>query len=299
MLVSINGIVSRIRPLKFVNSCQKVTGFCANKRRAVDFFAIRILPNGWARLMLGAVPIILVYAVWTFLTRGEVENRIISPLILPSPQEVISSIGSLWFDAGLSRSVVASFTRVLGGFLVGLAVAFPLGLLMGAFTNIRLLFEPIVLFSSYLPIPALLPLTMSFFGIDELQKIMFLALAFIIYMLPLFIKALDHVDNIFLQTAYALGATKWQAVKDVLFRIAAPEIFQAMRFGFGVGWTYIMLAEMVAADRGLGQIIIVAQRRGPREHIYLILVVIVIIAYLSDRLWVKASKILFPYLENR
>ena len=77
-----------------------------------------------------------------------------------------------------------------------------------------------------------------------------------------------------------------------------PRIFLAMRLGFGIGWTYIILAEMVAADRGLGQIIIVAQRRGPRAHIYLVLLVIVLIAYITDKLWVKLGKMLFPYLED-
>jgi NitT/TauT family transport system permease protein len=70
-----------------------------------------------------------------------------------------------------------------------------------------------------------------------------------------------------------------------------------MRMGFGIGWTYIILAEMVAADRGLGQIIIIAQRRGPREHIYLVLLVIVAIAFLVDRLWIYLAKSLFPYRE--
>ena len=81
--------------------------------------------------------------------------------------------------------------------------------------------------------------------------------------------------------------------------IALPRFFHAMRLGFGIGWTYIILAEMVAADRGLGHIIIVAQRRGPRGHIYLVLVVIVIIAYLTDKLWVRLERKLFPYLEEK
>ena len=86
-------------------------------------------------------------------------------------------------------------------------------------------------------------------------------------------------------------------MRSVLLRVALPDLFQAMRFGFGIGWTYIILAEMVAADRGLGEIIIVAQRRGPREHIYLVLATIVLIAYLTDRLWIRLSRRFFPYRE--
>jgi NitT/TauT family transport system permease protein len=107
------------------------------------------------------------------------------------------------------------------------------------------------------------------------------------------------VDDVYLQTAYTLGATQWQTVRHVLFSVAAPQIVQALRMGFGIGWTYIILAEMVAADRGLGQIIIIAQRRGPREHIYLVLLVIVLIAYLTDRLWVALARGLFPYREAK
>ena len=140
-----------------------------------------------------------------------------------------------------------------------------------------------------------MPLTLSLFGIGEFQKFMFLALAFFVYLLPLFVKAVDGVDNVYLQTAYTLGAGRWQVLRRVLLGISLPQIFRAMRLGFGIGWTYIILAEMVAADRGLGTIIIVAQRRGPREHIYLVLLVIVAIAYVTDRVWARLERLLFPH----
>ena len=88
-------------------------------------------------------------------------------------------------------------------------------------------------------------------------------LAFLIYLLPLIVQAVDDVDDIYLKTAYTLGAGTGQAVRKVLLAMAWPDIFQAMRLGFGVGWSYILLAEMVDIGRGLGGIIIVSQRRGP------------------------------------
>jgi NitT/TauT family transport system permease protein len=251
------------------------------------------------KVLLGVIPVVLLFAVWFLATTGQAEDRLISPTILPSPGEVLRSIHSLWFEAELSRSVVASTLRVIVGFAVACLFALPLGILMGAFTKIRALLDPVMVFLGYLPIPALVPLTMSLFGVDELQKAMFLALAFFIYLLPLLVRTVDDVDNVFLQTAYTLGASRWQALRRVLVPVALPRIVHAMRIGFGVGWTYIILAEMVAAERGLGQIIIVAQRRGPREHIYLVLVVIVLIAYLTDRLWVRLGRRLFPYQETR
>jgi len=250
------------------------------------------------RIILGVIPIILLLEAWAAVTAGPAEHRVISPLILPSPWEVVLSIKSLWFEAELSRSALASAVRVVLGFLVGLAVAFPLGVLMGSFTRIKALFDPLTIFGAYTPIPALIPLTMSLFGIGELQKIMFLALAFIVYLLPMFVKAIEEVDNVYLQTALTLGARTRHILKDIFLGVSMPKIFHAMRLGFGIGWTYIILAEMVAADRGLGHIIIVAQRRGPREHIYLVLLVIVLIAYVTDKIWVRLGCRLFPYQER-
>jgi NitT/TauT family transport system permease protein len=251
------------------------------------------------RILYGIIPVVLLLIVWALMTHGEPEARVISPLILPSPVEVLQSFPTLWFEAELSRSIVASTLRVIVGFLVSLIFAFPLSILMGSFSRIRALFEPSTVFLAYLPIPALVPLTMSIFGIDELQKVMFLALAFFIYMVPMFVKAVEDVDNVYLQTAYTMGASRWETVQKILLPISLPQIINTMRLGFGVGWTYIILAEMVAAERGLGQIIIIAQRRGPREHIYLVLVVIVMIAYLTDKLWVRLYNRLFPYLRTK
>jgi len=262
------------------------------------FFKIREEVRPLPRLLLGLLPILCILGIWLLLTHGRAENRVVSPLILPSPSEVLRSVRSLWFEAELSRSVLASAMRVVGGFAIGLACAFPLGVLMGSFSNVRALFSPLATFGAYLPIPTLVPLTMSLFGIGEFQKIMFLALAFFVYLLPLFVKAVDGVDNVYLQTAYTLGAGRWQVLRRVLLGISLPQIFRAMRLGFGIGWTYIILAEMVAADRGLGTIIIVAQRRGPREHIYLVLLAIVVIAYVTDRIWARLERVLFPYVEQ-
>jgi NitT/TauT family transport system permease protein len=262
-------------------------------------FSIRGQVGVSSGIILGMIPIFLILAVWFILTAGTPEHRIKSPALLPSPAEVLASFRSLWFEAELTRSIAASAWRVICGFVIAVFFAFPMGIAMGAFAEARAFFNPLATFSAYLPIPALVPLTMSLFGIDELQKVMFLALAFFIYLLPLFVKAVDEVDNVFLQTSYTLGASKWQAIRHVLLGISLPKIIYAMRLGFGVGWSYIILVEMIAAERGLGHIIIIAQRRAILGHIYLVLLVIVLIAYLTDRVWVMISRRLFPYLEVR
>lgn len=225
-----------------------------------------------------------------------VETRVFAPVILPSPFEVFSSLPQLWSVRLLPKNILYSFLRVSAGFLTAFIVVFPIALLMGTFSKIKALFSPLVLFSGYLPIPALVPLTMCLFGTNETQKIMFLAIGFAIYLLPLFVKAIDDVDNVYLQTGYTLGANKYQTLNKILLPVAMPSIFDAMRMGFGVGWGYIILAEMVdMGSYGVGALILTSQRRGPREDIYLVLIAIVVMAFITDKIWEKCGERLFPY----
>ena len=157
------------------------------------------------------------------------------------------------------------------------------------------MFSPLMVFSGYTPIAALVPLTMLF-GTGELQKAVFLTIAFGIYLLPLFVRAIEEVDNVYLQTAYTLGANRFQAMNRVLLRVAMPNMFDAMRMGFGVGWSYIILVEMVDLGAGgLGALILNSQRIGPKEHIFLILLTIVVLAFITDKIWEKIGNWLFPY----
>ncbi len=254
----------------------------------------------WLVWVLGALPVAALLLVWVAVTAGpEAESRVISPTILPSPVEVVRSFPELWFERALARNLLVSFGRVLEGFALAVALVFPLGVLMGSFSKVRAAFTPLSVFGAYLPIPTLVPLTLSLFGTGEMQKVIFLALAFAIYLLPMIVSSVDAVDDIYLKTAYTLGASRSQAVRKVLLPVAWPQAFESLRMGFGVGWSYILLAEMVDIGRGLGGIIITSQRRGPREHIYLVLLVIVVMAFLTDKAWILAGRRLFPYREAR
>jgi ABC-type nitrate/sulfonate/bicarbonate transport system permease component len=278
---------------------EAVAGAAARASAYSGLLRIREALPPWQGWLLGLLPVLALLAVWVAVTTGAAEERVISPTILPSPAEVVASFPSLWFERALTRNLAVSFTRVVEGFALAVAIAFPLGLLMGAFTKVKAAFTPLTIFGAYLPIPTLVPLTLSLFGTGELQKVMFLALAFTIYLVPLFVAAVDSVDDTYLKTAYTLGASKGQAVGRVLLPISWPDIYQAMRLGFGVGWSYILLAEMVDVGRGLGGIIITSQRRGPREHIYLVLLAIVIVAFLTDKLWGAVGRRLFPYRRDK
>lgn len=273
--------------------------------RAGRWFAIRERIPRWQYVALALAPIALALLLWQALTSGPAEERAISPLILPSPLEVAAEFSSLWMGTAKPDGtwirlpfiyhVAISFRRVLIGFAVACALALPIGFGMGAFERVRGFFNPIALAGGYLPIPALVPLTMSLFGTGERQKILFLTIAFVVYLLPLVVLAVDKVDSVFLQTAYTLGASTWQAFTRVLVSISWEDVYRAMRQGFGVGWSYILLVEMLVMDRGIGEVVFLSQRRGPREHVYLTLFAVVLIAFATDKLWEWGGRRLFPY----
>jgi NitT/TauT family transport system permease protein len=267
-------------------------------------FEIRGRVPRTATLLLGLVPIAALVLVWWLLTRGIPEERVLGPTILPSPAEVGSSLNDLLTTADsdsrtLFDHIGISLRRVGLGFIVALAVVLPLGILMGAFGSARSTFDPAVTASGYIPIATLVPLTMSWFGLDEMQKVVFLAMAFGIYLLPLVISAIDAVSDVYLRTAYTLGASRWQVIRRVLVPVALPEIWHSMRLAFGIGWTYLVLAEVVVKAGGLGDVIDTARRRAMSGRVYLVIVIITLIAWIADILWVRTGAILFPYRRSR
>lgn len=274
----------------------------AATRRKVPWLRIRERLDPRLARLLGLVPVAALLLLWWWLTRdrvpGQVESRIIGISLLPSPREMFApdALRTLWFEKELSRSAVTSLLRVVGGFAIALAVVLPLGIAMGSFTKIGAMFQPLALVSGYLPVAALVPLTLVWFGVGERQKVGFLAIATFVYLLPVVVQAIDEVDDVFIQTAQTQGAGRWQIVSRVLVPIALPDIYHALRLAFGVAWSWIILAEVVAAESGLGFIINTAQGRGVRmEHVYLTLGVIALLSFGIDKLWAAGFHALFPY----
>jgi ABC-type nitrate/sulfonate/bicarbonate transport system permease component len=255
-------------------------------------FTIRGRVPSRAAVLLGILPVVLLAAVWWFCTRGPAEERTISPVILPSPVEVVKSVPDL-FRRDLVHHTLASLKRIAFGYLLALAVVFPLGVLMASFGSVRATFTPVTTSTAYIPIATLVPLTLSWFGTGELQKVTFLGLAFAIYLLPLIVSAIDAVSDVYVRTAYTLGTSRLKIVTRVLVPIAMPDIWNAMRLAFSVGWTYLVLTEVIVMESGLGYLIQISFRRGPREHIYLVILLISLIAWGADQAWVRVGRLLF------
>lgn len=247
-------------------------------------------------LMLTAAFVLLILGGWWFATAGEkIEDRLLAPLILPSPMEVMKAFGPLHFNQGLVRSALTSFGRVTTGFFFASIIAVPLGVYMATFPPIAAFFRPLALVGAYVPIVVFIPLTLAWFGLSETQKVGFLFIACFVALLPQVIKSISDVPRAYLDVAVTKGASQWQLVWRVLFPVAQANIWDHLRGVYGVGWGWIILAEVVNAERGLGYLISVSERRGQTASIFAVIIVIVLIAIACDQLWRLGSRLLFPY----
>ncbi len=269
-----------------------------------SFFNIRQETPFWQSILLGATCIGLCLAAWWYVTRGQyAHERILPPQTLPSPAETFGSFESLWFDRALTRNVWATLRRVALGFGLAAAVGIPLGVLCGCFTRINAFFAPLTIFGRNIPVAALIPLTFSLFGIGELQKILFIFIASVAFVMSDTARAVRDVGQAYIDTAYTLGASRRQIVIKVLVPLAMPSVFNSLRLLFGLAFGYIMLAELIkfgGESGGLGDIINTSMSRGGnKEHILLVLMIIPLIALGIDRLLYWIQRELFPYRYGR
>ena len=249
-------------------------------------------------ILWGATSIAGFLAVWAFVTAGDGEMRLVSPAMLPSPVETAQALPRVFGERKLATNTLVTLARVCLGFGLSALIGAPLGVLAACFQAVRAFLAPLNIFGRNIPVAALIPLTFFLFGIGEFQKVMFLFIASVSFVISDTITAVLEVPQRYVDTALTLGASRWQIILKVLVPLAAPSVFNSLRLLFGLAFGYVMLAELVkfgSASGGLGDLINMSQRRGEREPILLVLMIIPLVAYAIDRLlwWLQCD--LFPH----
>lgn len=266
---------------------------------APGFFGLRREVGLAPAILLGVLCLAVCIALWWYLTAGEPHERLVSATALPSPMETVRDFHGLWFERGLTRNTLASLRRVVLGFGLAAVIGVPIGILCGCFPPINAFFAPLTVMGRNIPIAALIPLTFSIFGIGEFQKVMFIFIACVAFVVIDSANAVRDVSSRYVDTAFTLGASRWQTIMKVLTPLAMPSIFNSLRLLFGLAFGYIMLAELIKssdAAGGLGSIINYAQSRGGQPtYIVGVLIVIPLVALLIDRLLFWVQRELFPH----
>ena len=263
------------------------------KRRSTFWSIRQPVPRGTAIALAFVMPIVVIGA-WCIVSYGG-----LAPAdFVPSPTEVVRGTLQLFIQYDLWTAILISTKRIVLAFLLASAIALPLGVLMGAFAPVHHVFESIMAPLRFMPISAFIPLLILWFGIYEKEKIAFLFLGVFVYLLPVVVSAIRAVPEELVQTALTLGASKMQVIRTVLLPAALPEIFDSFRVMNAISWTYVILAEAVNPEHGLGYMVELARTHQKASWSFAGLIVIGGIGLFTDFLIRTISAMLFRWREE-
>lgn len=244
-----------------------------------------------AAVALGVVAMVVVLAIWAALSY----SGFVEPFFLPTPSAVLSRAIQVYLHEGYLTDIQVSVVRVCGAFLVAAIVAVPLGIVIGAFAAPAALLEPLIGAIRYMPPVAFVPLLIVWLGIGETEKWSVIWIG-VFFPLTLLVAAVaKNVPHEQIQVAYTLGARRREVFWKVLVPAALPGIFDTLRITLGYSWTYLVLAEIIAAESGIGYRIIVAQRYLQTDGILVGILTIGLLGVCTDVLMRVLYRKLFNY----
>lgn len=228
---------------------------------------------------ISAASVIVVLAAWQ-LSSG----WLIDPFFLPSPISVATGLWEMALDGTMAQSIGISLYRILAGWLLGSAVAIPIGLLVGTFRPVQSLFDPFVHFFRFVPAIALVTLFIVWFGIGEASKILLIAYATAFTVLVNTANGIGSIKQDKIDAARCLGASPWQVFMRVIFPASLPNIYVGMRLALANSFLVIVAAEMLAADSGLGYLIWNSRLYFRIEWMFGAIVMLGLLGFLADRM---------------
>jgi NitT/TauT family transport system permease protein len=229
-------------------------------------------------LVLGALSLALPLTVWSLLYVSGAVN----PIFLPSPWEAAEAGYKMLSSGELLSDTSASVQRVFLGFGLAIAVSVPLGLAMGTFRSIRALFEPAIGLIRYAPATAFVPLLIIWLGLGEEPKIALVLIGTVFFNTLMTANVVWQVPSELIKVSRTLGAGSGVVFRKVIFPHAIPGVIDAARVNLAAAWNLIVVAELFAADEGLGYRIVRAQKFLHIDQIFVVIVVIGVLGVLSD-----------------
>lgn len=218
---------------------------------------------------------------------------------LPGVEQVVGQIYYLIAEKDYLTDIGKSLYRIYLSFLVACLLAVPLGVLMGSFVRLRALINPTVGGLRYLPAASFVPLLLVYLGPTDTSKMALLFLGCVFFLIALILDNVLAVPKEFIESAQTMGASRRHIVFNVIFRASAPQILDSMRNMIAVSWTYLVIAEIVAATDGIGAVMMRAARFLHVDAIMAGILTIGVLGVLTDISFRLASHFLFPYTHAR
>jgi NitT/TauT family transport system permease protein len=259
-----------------------------------NLFRIRKSIDKKLYFAIAASAFLILVTVWQLVSA----SGLVSQVFLPSPGVVLQTMidgfvtGNVWGD------LYISCYRIFMGFLYAAVIGVILGILAGCFAGVEAFFQPLIEFLRYLPVPAFVPLIMVWVGIDENAKIAVIFLGTLFQLVPMVVDDIKSVPEDYINAAYTLGARKFTALWRVIIPAMLPRLMDTLRMMMGWAWTYLVVAELVAANSGLGYSILKAQRYLRTPTIFAGILLIGLLGLIIDRTFVIVSRRIFRWTEG-
>ena len=245
-------------------------------------------------LLLAILSFVVIIALWTLASvTGAVDE-----IFLPNPAKVIQYYISAIQDGSLWENTRISLYRILLGFVIAVVLGIPVGILMGTFQKAEAVIRPLCEFIRYMPVPAFVPLIMVWVGIGENAKITVIFIGtFFQLVLMVADDALSVPDDL-INAGYTLGTTTPMTIFKIIIPAMLPRLMETLRMMIGWAWTYLVSAELVVANSGLGYTILKSQRFLATDAIFGGIILIGILGLITDRIFAFLNKKLFPWAEG-
>lgn len=244
--------------------------------------------------MLGLAGLVAFFVIWHLTAI----SGWISQQFLPTPFAVVEAFGRLFSERDFAGDILISVGRVWTAFLLSVLIAVPLGVAMACYRGIGAFFEPFLDFIRYLPVPAMVPLLIIWFGVGEASKIAVLWMGTFFQLVLLINEDIKRVPREYIESGFTLGANQWQVIRDIVVPAGLPNMVDNLRITLGWCWTYLIIAEIVAASSGVGHVIWSLRRFVKTPEVMAGIIAIGIIGLLTDQAFRYAHRRAFRYLDR-
>ena len=262
------------------------------RETARELVRFRGKTNRSTNLSLAVLSFAILIAVWIAIS----ESGFVKEVYMPSPIRVAVAMYSLFANFNFIHDVGISIFRVMAAFALAAVMAIPLGIIMSSFRIFGAMQEPVIDLIRYLPVPALVPLTVIWLGIGETSKIALLWMGTFFQLILLIADGARRVPNEYVEICYTLGARSRQVLRWIILPAQMPTMVDNLRITLGWCWSYVIIAEIVAASEGIGHVIWISRRFGKTPEVLAGVLAIGIIGLTSDQIIRYIHRRYFRYL---